>query len=94
VRAVGPGLAPFGVAGVLADPRVAVIGASGLVAENDNWSGTEPAAAAAGSGAFALTAGSRDAALVLTLAPGAYTAQVHGVGAAAGVVLLEIYELP
>ena len=45
-------------------------------------------------GAFPLTAGSRDAALALTVAPGGYTIQVSGVDASAGVVLVEVYELP
>ena len=95
VRAVGPGLVPFGVARVLADPRVTIVGAAGVVAESDNWSGADVAAAAAATGAFALTPDSRDAAVVLALAPGAYTAQVTGVGATVGgSVLLEIYELP
>jgi hypothetical protein len=45
-------------------------------------------------GAFALPADSRDAALVLTLPPGSYTAQVSGVANTVGVALVEIYELP
>jgi hypothetical protein len=45
-------------------------------------------------GAFPLPAGSKDAVLWLTLAPGAYTAQVQGVGAGTGVALVEIYQLP
>jgi hypothetical protein len=45
-------------------------------------------------GAFPLAAGSRDAALVLSLAPGAYTLRVSGVGGASGVALAEIYLLP
>ncbi len=45
-------------------------------------------------GAFALGAGSQDGALVLTLPPGAYTAQVSGVGNATGVGLVEVYEVP
>ena len=94
VRAVGPDLVRFGVSGALGDPRLTVVRAGVTVAENDNWVGAEVDAATAASGAFALTPGSRDAALVLTLAPGAYTAQVAGVGAAIGIVLLEIYELP
>jgi hypothetical protein len=44
--------------------------------------------------AFALGAGSQDGALVLTLPPGAYTAQVSGVGNATGVGLVEVYEVP
>jgi hypothetical protein len=94
VRAVGPGLARFGVTGTLADPRVTVSGATGVVAENDNWTGSEAASLAAASGAFALPDGSRDAVLVLTLASGAYTAQVAGVNGASGIALLEVYEIP
>lgn len=41
-----------------------------------------------GGGAFALPAASRDAALVLRLNPGSYTAQVVG---GAGEVLVEVY---
>ena len=35
-----------------------------------------------------------DIALIVTLAPGNYTAQVSGVNATTGVALIEIYELP
>lgn len=37
--------------------------------------------------------GSRDAALLVTLPPGVYTAQVRGGEGEAGVVLLEIHEV-
>jgi hypothetical protein len=50
-------------------------------------------AAARDTGAFALVAGSKDAALILTLAPGAYTAQVTPADGT-GVALVEIYEVP
>ena len=46
-------------------------------------------------GAFPLPAAtSRDSALIASLPPGAYTAQVTGVGNTTGEALLEIYELP
>jgi hypothetical protein len=45
-------------------------------------------------GAFALTAGSADSAMVITLPPGAYTAEVSGADGGTGVALVEIYELP
>lgn len=91
VRAVGPTLGTFGVDGTLADPKLELFSGATKVAENDNWS------AAAGPvfgavGAFPLAAESRDAALVATLAPGSYTAQVTGTGAA-GVTLVEVYEV-
>ncbi len=94
VRGVGPGLAAFGVTGVLADPQVGLYDSTGrLVAANNDWSGTSLATTSTGVGAFALSAGSKDAALTTTLAPGAYTAQVTGTTVAAGAVLLEIYEV-
>ena len=45
--------------------------------------------------AFALSADtSRDAALVATLAPGNYTAQVTVASGATGTALVEVYEVP
>ncbi|MBM3855230.1 MAG: hypothetical protein FJ399_19100, partial [Verrucomicrobia bacterium] len=97
VRAVGPALraAPFNVAGAMLDPRIELFRGSAAIGGNDNWGGgLELATTFARTGAFALPTESRDAALVATLAPGAYTAQVIGVGTAAGVVLVEVYEVP
>ncbi|MCX6953560.1 MAG: YDG domain-containing protein, partial [Verrucomicrobia bacterium] len=101
VRGIGPGLAAFGVDGTLADPRLRVYRDKELVGENDNWSaGTAEATAAVAqaardTGAFALTAASKDASVILTLAPGAYTAQVGSAdGTSVGVALVEIYEIP
>jgi hypothetical protein len=50
--------------------------------------------AASRAGAFPLPANSRDAALVIALAPGNYTVVITGVGGATGVALAEVYELP
>jgi hypothetical protein len=63
------------------------------VGENDDWAGSMATQFAA-VGAFALDAGSKDAALQLTLAPGAYTVQVSGAGGKTGEALVEVYELP
>ncbi|MEY2878711.1 MAG: hypothetical protein RLZZ15_1091 [Verrucomicrobiota bacterium] len=94
VRAVGPTLTVFGVTGTLADPRLEVRDANGVVATNDDWDGAL-AATFAQAGAFALPSGSRDAALVVTLAAGrGYTAQVAGANSSTGEALVEIYELP
>lgn len=95
IRAVGPRLAatPFNITGTLADPQVQLFNSNGtLVLANDNWSGDD-ALTMAGAGAFPLNVGSRDAALVATLSPGAYTAQVSGVGNTSGVAILEIYDV-
>jgi hypothetical protein len=94
VRAVGPGLAPFGVTGVLQDPQLTVYDSSGRVlAANNDWP-SSLAPIMSGAGAFALTAGSRDAALVVYLGSGAYTFMVSGVNNTSGNALLEVYELP
>ena len=96
VRAVGPTLGAFGVGGALADPKLEIYSGATKTAENDNWGGTAELKAAFGSvAAFALTADtSRDAALIATLPPGSYTAQISGVGNTTGVALVEVYELP
>jgi uncharacterized protein (DUF1800 family) len=94
IRAVGPTLGAFGVPGTLGDPKLELYSGDLKIAENDNWT-TSDAATFASVGAFAFTPGSRDAALVATLDPGSYTAQATGLpaGSAAGVALVEVYEV-
>ncbi|MBL9198975.1 MAG: C39 family peptidase [Opitutaceae bacterium] len=98
LRGIGPALAAFGVGGALTDPVITVVRGTATVATNDDWSqqagAAEVAAAAQQTGAFALANGSRDAALITTLAPGAYTVQLAGFNNTTGVGLLEAYELP
>ncbi|MBI5692066.1 MAG: polysaccharide lyase 8 family protein [Verrucomicrobia bacterium] len=99
VRAVGPTLTAFGLTGVLANPRVAIVDGKGaVVAENDDWSSGTGAVELAGifpiAGAFALAPGSRDAALVVSLPPGPYSAVVRtGDANDRGVALVELYDL-
>lgn len=93
IRAVGPGLTAFGVGGALTDPKLEIYSGATKVSENDNWSAGD-AAAFTSVGAFNLPANSRDAAIIVNLAPGTYTAQVSGVGATTGVALVEVYQLP
>lgn len=96
IRAVGPGLMPLGVPGPLADPVLALYRGSALVAANDDWqisrSPAVVAATAALVGAFPLPAASLDAALLLTLEPGAYTAIVTSADGTVGLALVEIYD--
>ena len=99
VRGIGPTLADFGVAGVIAEPVLRLFSASGeTLQENRGWSLTgnpdELSAAASAAGAFAIKPGSRDAALLLTLAPGAYTAQLTDQAGHGGVGLVEVYAVP
>jgi len=95
LRAIGPTLANFNVAGVLADPQMDVYSGPTRISGNDNWGGSPGLIAAFQTyGAFALLPNTRDAALVTSLAPGGYTVQVRGVGDTTGVALIEVYELP
>ncbi|MFO1449303.1 MAG: endo-1,4-beta-xylanase [Opitutaceae bacterium] len=102
IRGVGPGLSPFGVSGVLADPSLRIYetvpGGSRLLASNDDWGLSSRAsqirAAAAQVGAFGVDDFGRDASLLLSLEPGAYTVHLSGATTASGVALLEAYALP
>lgn len=102
LRAIGPTLAGFGVPDAASAPRLVVRETVGnvryTVASNEGWT-VQPAAPliAAESeavGAFPLAPGSHDSALLLTLEPGLYTAQVDRGRGTAGVGLVELYELP
>jgi hypothetical protein len=98
IRADGPALTGFGVAGALAQPSLSVFNSAGtVVASNTGWgTGANPsqiASAAASVGAFALASGSADCALIAALPAGAYTVQVSGVGNSTGVALAEVYEV-
>lgn len=95
IRGVGPTLTGFGVSGALADPRLDLYAGASVLTGNDNWDpATTPVATQSAVGAFALGAGSRDAALVRNgLASGSYTVQITGVGGATGIVLAELYDL-
>ena len=96
VRGVGPALEQFGVAGFMADPRLDVFSGQAHLWDNDNWSdaepGSSPAAVAVAVSAFPLPIGSNDAALVLVLPPGLYSAHLRGSDGGGGVALFEIYD--
>lgn len=97
VRAVGPTLAQFLLERAIRDPILTVYDAAGrVVANNDDWEDLADVVplqdAAAGNGAFALPRGSRDAGLMVTLPPGAYTVVCHDKAHDGGVALLEVYD--
>ena len=98
IRGAGPALAQFSLGGLLARPQLTLFSGLTPVLQNTGWSTSPDAAAfasaAAQAGAFAFAPGSADTAMIVTLAPGAYTAQVSGIGDTTGLALVEIYELP
>ena len=91
VRAVGPTLGSFGVAGALADPRLQLWSGGAMLASNDNWLAGD-ASSLSSVGAFPLVVGGADAAIVSTLTPGAYTTPVLTGTGASGIVLIECYD--
>ena len=99
VRGVGPTLAGFGVSNALPDPTLLITNAAGqTLYANDDW-GTaanlaELRVTTAAVGAFTLTESGKDSAILATLDPGTYSAQVSGVAGSTGISLIEIYELP
>lgn len=99
IRGIGPGLTQLSLTGVLPRPTLTLVRNDQTpvtVASNTGWSTSLDAAAitAAGLsvGAFPMLAD--DAAMVVSLSPGNYTAQVNGAGGASGIALIEVYELP
>lgn len=92
LRAIGPTLTAFDVAGALVNPRLQLFDSTGaVVLENDDWSGADTAAAFTQVSAFPLTPGSKDAALVANLTPGNYTMQITA-GTETGIALAEVYD--
>jgi hypothetical protein len=91
VRAIGPSLANFGVAGALDDPTLELFNGSGnAIAFNDDWlsSGQNQEIAALlppGDGV--------EAAIIAALTPGNYTAVLRGYENGTGIALVEVYDL-
>jgi hypothetical protein len=101
VRASGPALIPFAVSGTLADPELSLYrsnpdGTSTLVATNIGWGGSAQLASVGDQvGAFSWgSLGTADSALLATLPPGPYTAEVSGASGDTGVALVEVYDVP
>ena len=96
IRAVGPTLGVFGVGGVLADPQLEIFEGPSRLLHNDDWNGSSELGVAFNRvGAFGFPDPlSKDAAVLVTLEPGAYTTVVSGVNGGTGTVLVEVYEMP
>lgn len=100
IRGIGPTLGTFGVTGTLPDPQLTIIrqSDSAVLAGNGDWGSvsTSPDVATAvdATGAFPLPDGSKDAALLITLDPGQYSAHVTAPAGQTGVAMVEVYEVP
>lgn len=100
IRAVGPGLRQFGVAGPTPDPFLSIKRNGMTIHFNDNWwsglDGSVNQRAALHVGAFPLESNSRDAAKVVILGPGSYTVEVQTASpeVPGGDILLEVYSVP
>jgi uncharacterized delta-60 repeat protein len=108
IRGIGPSLFNYGVLLPVPDPVLSLYDHKGnLLAQNTGWqnpttsNSAYPAATAAAitaadssAYAFALTSANADSAVLVTLPPGSYTAQVTSVSGTAGPALCEIFEVP
>ncbi len=98
VRGIGPSLTAFGVQNALADPTLELHGANGaLILANDNWKirssdGSSQQAEITATGLQ--PSNDLESALVITLQPGNYTAQLRGSNNGVGVGVVEVYALP
>ena len=92
IRGIGPSLAPFGIPDPLLDPTLDLNASDGsLVATNDNWPGNSNAAEIVTSGLAPVN--SNESAVLLSVAPGSYSAVLRGVNNTIGVGLVEVYDL-
>jgi hypothetical protein len=92
VRGIGPSLGAAGVANTLQDPNIALHDSQGtLIVANDDWGTSAEAAALALSGLA--PSHPKESAILRTLAPGAYTVVLSGVGGGTGVGNVEAYNL-
>lgn len=98
-RAVGPGLTAFGVVGALAQPVLRIIDSNTgrEIASNSGWE-TGPDVADIADftkavGAFPLSKGSKDAAILARLPTGQFTLLVASATSGTGVGLVEVYEV-
>jgi hypothetical protein len=100
IRAIGPELTQYGIADVLANPRLELHDGSGaLIASNDDWQTTILGGIITGNQVSDIQASDHaptaasESAIIANLRPGNYTAIVRGVNNTIGVGLVEVYDL-
>src|SRR5207247_653302 len=92
VRGIGPSLVSYGITDPLQNPTLELHDSSGaVIAFNDNWMDAPNVQEIIDSG---LAPGNNaESAILMRLAPGAYTAIVRGASSGTGVALVEVYGL-
>jgi hypothetical protein len=93
LRAIGPSLSspPFNLANTLQDPRIALFNSSGgMIISNDNWADAPNAASI---DASLRPSNGFESAILISLAPGTYTAIVSGANGGTGIGLIEVFDL-
>ncbi len=99
IRGIGPSLQAFGLADAVSDPRITLyrMGENDPIAQNDDWADASNASDVSISsqlvGAFPLASNSKDAALLMELPAGVYTAHAASNGGSEGTALLEVYDV-
>ncbi len=92
IRGIGPSLTALGVPNALADPTLELRDVNGmLILANDNWRDTQEAEIIA---TTLQPTNDLESAMVMTLQPGNYTAQLRGSNDGIGNGLVEVYALP
>jgi hypothetical protein len=93
IVATGPSLAAFGITSPLANPTITLVRSSdqAVLATNDDWQSDVNASQLQAAG-FA-PSNALESALYRTLAPGAYTVVVEGVGGGTGVAVIGVYKV-
>jgi hypothetical protein len=89
----GPSLASFGIANALANPTLTLVRSSdqSVIASNDDWQSAANQAQLSAAG-FA-PSDPLEAAILVSLPPGAYTAIVQGAAGGTGVAVAGVYEV-
>jgi len=91
IRAIGPSLVAFGINNALADTTLQLRDQNGVIArENDNWQ-TDQKRELEATGLQ--PSHDLEAALIETIQPGQYTAQVRGTANASGIGVVQVYFL-
>ncbi len=92
LRGIGPSLTDLGVAGALADPTLTFYdSANNIIASNDNWKDSPDRQAISDSGIAPTN--DAESAMLVSIAPGNYTAIFAGAGNSTGIGLIEVYDL-